>query len=71
MWYQAPCITITQVDKLRELAARHGVTVVERPSQVPEDLMATCMEQLGRHYDLPYDPVTTQGYHWHEVRMIC
>ena len=29
--------------------------------------MATCLEQLGRHYDMPNDPVTTQGYHWHKV----
>lgn len=56
-----------QVDKLRELAARHGVVVLESPSQVPDELMATCLEQLGRHYDMPNDPVTTQGYHWHKV----
>lgn len=63
-----PFSYLFKVDKLRELAARHGVTVIDSPARMPEDMLAVCLEQLGRHYDVPHDPIKTQAKFWHKVR---
>lgn len=65
-----PSHTTSQVDKLRELAARHGVMVIEFPNQVPEHLMGLCMEQLSRYFHPSHDAVTMQGFFWNKVGVV-
>lgn len=60
-----PFSYLYQVEPLRRYAARYSMELAEQYTDMPEETMAVCIEQLSRHY--PGNPIGAQKQYWAKV----